>query len=142
MGDDQEIFIAFELTKFHETHYRGTVKKVLDELQQIREDGKLKGEITLVIAPGEDKEAKVASEAKGMGFDVSRDSEIKVDILQMCRTLESKVEMSEHELRMLMKSLFPSVPSYHINAVSRMAKKGKQESRMEGLLRRSGGIDF
>lgn len=111
-------------------------------MQTIREEGKLKGEITLVIAPGEDKVAKVANEAKGLGFDVSRDSEIKVDILQMCKTLDSQVEMSEHELRMLMKSLFPTVPSYHINAVSRMAKKGKRESRMDGLVRRSGGIDF
>jgi hypothetical protein len=41
----------------------------------LQEDGtKLKGEITLVIAPGQDVKSTQSSEAKGMGFDLNKDS--------------------------------------------------------------------
>jgi hypothetical protein len=102
----------------------------------------LKGEVTLVVGPGEDHEHKLAQDAKGEGFDIKKDSKVPADLLHMCKTLNSKVEMTEHELRSLMKDLFPDVPSYHINAVTRLAKQDGKESRLEGLLRRSGGIVF
>lgn len=38
------------------------------------EGGRLKGEVTIVIAAGEDVEGKMNAEAKGLGFDVSKDS--------------------------------------------------------------------
>lgn len=38
------------------------------------EGGRLKGEVTLVIAPGEDIDAKMNVEAKGLGFDITKDA--------------------------------------------------------------------
>ena len=39
------------------------------------DDGtKLKGEITMVISPGEDWQGSVNKEAKGMGFDMKKDA--------------------------------------------------------------------
>ena len=61
-------------------------------------------------------------------------------MLQTAQTLNSEVEMSESDLRELMKKLFITEPSYHINAVARLVKKGKSESRFEGLTRKTGGI--
>ena len=54
MGPKQQVFIALELTKKFESSYRGTVADVLGELEEKLEGTKLKGEVTLVIAPGDD----------------------------------------------------------------------------------------
>ncbi len=39
------------MTKLHEEYHRGPVTKVLEKINDIAEEGRLKGEITLVIAP-------------------------------------------------------------------------------------------
>lgn len=54
MGPGQKVFIAVELTKKFETHYRGRVEDVRRELEEKFEGSKLKGEVTLILAPGED----------------------------------------------------------------------------------------
>lgn len=44
-GSDRRIFIARELTKLHETLYRGSIKEVKEKLGE----GKIKGEIVVVV---------------------------------------------------------------------------------------------
>lgn len=44
-GSDRRIFIARELTKLHETLYRGTIKEVKEKLEK----GKVKGEIVVIV---------------------------------------------------------------------------------------------
>jgi len=44
--EDRRIFIARELTKLHETHYRGSAEKVL---HQLKEEKNLKGELVVII---------------------------------------------------------------------------------------------
>lgn len=44
-GDDTNVFVARELTKLHESLYRGTTKDVINELQS----GTIKGEIVVVV---------------------------------------------------------------------------------------------
>ena len=61
-------------------------------------------------------------------------------MISVAETLNGQVEMSEHELRELLKKVFSTVPSYHVNAVARLVKKGKQEGKFESLARRSGGL--
>jgi 16S rRNA C1402 (ribose-2'-O) methylase RsmI len=56
MGEKQQVFIGVELTKKFETHYRGPVAEVLKDLEDKVEGSKMKGEVTLVIAPCEDQE--------------------------------------------------------------------------------------
>jgi 16S rRNA C1402 (ribose-2'-O) methylase RsmI len=56
MGEKQQVFIGVELTKKFETHYRGPVGEVLKDLEDKVEGSKMKGEVTLVIAPCEDQE--------------------------------------------------------------------------------------
>jgi hypothetical protein len=80
------------------------------------------------------------AEAKGMGFDPKKDSQINVNLISVAEALNGQVEMSEHELRELLKKVFGTVPSYHINAVARLVKKDGKESKFEGLARRSGGL--
>ena len=54
MGEKQQVFIGVELTKKFETHYRGPVSEVLKDLEEKVEGSKMKGEVTLIIAPCED----------------------------------------------------------------------------------------
>lgn len=52
------------------------------------EGGRLKGEVTLVVAPGEDATGKLHAEAKGLGFDISKDSQVNVSMLSVAETLD------------------------------------------------------
>ena len=45
LGGDRRIFVARELTKLHETLYRGTIKKVIKRLS----DEVIKGEIVVIV---------------------------------------------------------------------------------------------
>lgn len=44
-GDDKRVFVAREMTKLHETLYRGTIEEVIKRLS----DGVIKGEIVVVV---------------------------------------------------------------------------------------------
>jgi len=129
MGPQQQVFIAVELTKKFETSYRGPVAEVRVELEEKLEGSKMKGEITLVVAPGDDQEEYMAEVAKGTGFDPKRDSKLTINIIEVAKALNSQVEMGEAEFRSLMKSVFPQVPSYHLAAVVRIVRKDGKESR-------------
>lgn len=59
LGDDHEVFVGCELTKLHEAHYQGSLRTVFDQLAQKSEGSRLKGEVTLVMAPGPDMDAEV-----------------------------------------------------------------------------------
>ncbi len=48
-GADKKIFIARELTKMHETLYRGTISDVKEELAGTETSNKVKGEIVVVV---------------------------------------------------------------------------------------------
>jgi 16S rRNA (cytidine1402-2'-O)-methyltransferase len=45
-GPDHRVFVVRELTKLHETHYRGSLSEVRDQLNQ---EGSIKGEIVVVV---------------------------------------------------------------------------------------------
>ncbi len=46
VGPDRQVVVGRELTKMHETYYRGTVREVIQKL----EDGVVKGEFVVVLA--------------------------------------------------------------------------------------------
>jgi 16S rRNA (cytidine1402-2'-O)-methyltransferase len=46
VGPDRQVVVARELTKIHETYYRGTVREVIQQLQH----GVIKGEMVVVLA--------------------------------------------------------------------------------------------
>jgi 16S rRNA (cytidine1402-2'-O)-methyltransferase len=53
-GPSHHVFVGQELTKFHENHYRGEARQVLNELTKTLEAStmlKLYGELTLVVSP-------------------------------------------------------------------------------------------
>ena len=51
-GNFHEIFVARELTKLHERHYRGTVLDIIREMEREKAEGhSMLGELTIVIAP-------------------------------------------------------------------------------------------
>ena len=82
----------------------------------------------------------MAEIAKGTGFDPKRDAKLTVNIIEVAKSLNNQVEMGESEFRELMKSVFPSVPSYHLSAIVRIVRKDGKESRQERLARLVGGL--
>lgn len=48
--------------------------------------------------------------------------------------------MSEFELRELLKKVFTTVPTYHIQAVTRLIKKGEGVGKMDRLASKVGGL--
>lgn len=92
------------------------------------------------MAPGLDYQQELEKEAKGTGFDPLKESEVSCNLLKVAQTLDKQIEMSEMELRDLLKKLFPGLPSYHLTTVTRIVKKDGKESRLERLSRITGGI--
>ena len=78
------VFIAQELTKLHEKHYRGTALEVLNKLKQEDQDkGKIYGEITIVISPFVRETTKTS---------------IEIDMLHLIKTLKNHVEAKPENL--------------------------------------------
>jgi len=92
-----------------------------------------------VISPGVSDEQIAGETMKKEGFE-KKDLNVNVNMLRVAESLNSQVDMSESELRGLLKQIFETAPSFHINSVARLAKKGKKESRMEKITRMSGGL--
>lgn len=75
------------MTKMHEAQYRGHVSKLYSDLQEIHEGNKIKGEVTIVIAPAVGEDETLFERQAGSGFDPLRDAEIKCNILTVARNL-------------------------------------------------------
>ena len=99
----------------------------------------MKGEITLVIAPGVESDNFLGDQLKKEGFD-KKDASVTVNMLRVAETLNNSIDMSEADLRELLKKVFETAPTYHINSIARLVKKGKNEGRFERLSRISGGV--
>ena len=113
----------------------------MTELQEKSDGARLKGEITMVVAPGISEEIELQKIAKGTGFDPQRDTIQKVDAIQIAKNLQQKVEMGDSDFRDLLKSIFPEMPSYHIDALVKIAKKKeRKEPVMDRLTRIAGGV--
>ena len=124
-GPDHEVYVGVELTKKFEAHYRDSVDRVIERLSELREESRLKGEISVVLSPfQEDQEYQDILKAEK--FNPNKDGIIKVNIMKVAERLNEQVEMHEGEFRDLLGSLFPEIPSYHIGTVVRLSRKGKQ----------------
>ena len=56
-GPKHMVYVGIELTKKHEQHIRDTVERVIEQLEEAIDGSRIKGEVTLVLAPSEhDKE--------------------------------------------------------------------------------------
>ena len=95
----------------------------MEELVAKSDGNRLKGEITMVIAPGTSEELELEKITKGTGFEPNRDSIQKVNAIEIAKNLEAKVEMGDSDFRDLLKSIFPEMPSYHIDALVKIAKR-------------------
>ena len=76
-----------ELTKKHETHYRGKVSDLFEELEQKWEGSRVKGEVTIVIGPFHDVDEEYQQFLKGSGFDPEKDAMQRVNVLETARQL-------------------------------------------------------
>ena len=72
---------------------------------------------------------------KSGGFDPKKDAVVKIDLLKVAQKLNESVEMSDHDFRVMLKDIFDSVPTYHINQIVKVVKKGNKEYRFERLSR-------
>ena len=59
-GDERHASVSRELSKRFETTYRGTLQALVDELSQ----GEVRGEVVVVVAPGEKKAPDFTAQAK------------------------------------------------------------------------------
>ena len=59
-GSDRQASVSRELSKRFETTYRGTLQDLVSELSQ----GEVRGEVVVVIAPGEEKDPDFAAQAE------------------------------------------------------------------------------
>jgi 16S rRNA (cytidine1402-2'-O)-methyltransferase len=93
LGSNREVVIARELTKIHEEFIRGTVAEVLERLKE-RE---LKGEITLLIGPGEG--APEAGESKTLAARLAEIvAEQKLDEKSALKVLAKERGLSKSEV--------------------------------------------
>lgn len=113
----------------------------MEDLSLKSEGSRLKGEVTMVIAPGASEELEMQRIVKGTGFDVQRDAIQKVNVIEIAKQLESAVEMADDDFRDLLKSIFPEMPSYHIDGLIKIAKKGqRKQNNVDRISKLVGGI--
>ena len=135
-GKEHEVYVALELTKKNESHFRDAVGKLIEHFEAVTEGSRLKGEATIVIGPYANEKTDTKD------FDPLRDSSINVDLLELATRLNEEVEMSEGEFRSLLKSLFKSsnLATDQLNAVVRLVKRQGKKKRMETIMERVGGF--
>ena len=101
----------------------------------------MKGEITMVVAPGTSEELEMRRIVKGTGFDTQRDSIQKVNAIEIAKQLEAKVEMADEDFRDLLKAILPEMPSYHIDALVKIAKQPKRkQNTVDRISKVIGGV--
>ena len=142
-GPDHQVYIGMELTKRNEAHYRDTVSRVREHLEQVSEGTRLKGEVTMVLAPWRrEDEEEYREMLRSSTFDPNRDAQVRVDLVQIAERLNNEIEMSEGEFRSLLQALFAgnNVPSYHLKTVVRMVRSNGKKRRADIVAARLGGI--
>ena len=91
-GANHEVYIGVELTKMHERHYRDTVSRVREAIENESEGSRFKGEVTLIIAPYTDGIGKESEKIlKAGGFDIKRDSQVKIDLVSVASKINEQV---------------------------------------------------
>ena len=131
--------MALELTKMNETHYRGEVSKVREEIEAKIEGSRLKGEVTIVIAASQNEELEDAKAYKGSGFNPVRDAQLNINAIDTARTLHNEIDMSDKEFRQLLKKVFPDMPGFHIEALIGLVKEKERPERLISKLERLTG---
>jgi len=140
-GPTHQVYVGMELTKRYEQHIRDTVIRVRQHLEQAFEGRRVKGEVTMIIAPWVDEEMEEQKDIqRGAYFDAKRDAVVKTNILTLAERLHGEVEMHDSEFRDLLKKLFPELPTAHIHSVVRTVKQGKKPKRFGVILDRVGGV--
>ena len=115
------------------------MERVRSHLETSYEGSRLKGEVTVVISPGQDTDELEAT-LRGQKFDPNRDAQVRINILDIARRLNEEVEMGEKDFRNLLKTLFPDVPSYHLRTIARMIRQGGRKYRTDVISERVGGF--
>ena len=115
--------MGLELTKLHERHLRDSVKRVREQLAAETEGARLKGEVTLVLAPFAAPDTEADQALRASGFDARRDGRVQLDLISVAKRLNERVEMSEPEFRQLMRHVFDGVPAYHLNQIVRLVRQ-------------------
>lgn len=83
-GSKHEVYIGVELTKRHEKHYTGEVLKIREQIENENEGSRIKGEVTMVLAPYDSIEQKEQEAIlKKGGFDPKRDVNLKIDVMKV-----------------------------------------------------------
>lgn len=142
-GADHLVYIGMELTKLNEAHYRDTVSRLREHLEQVSEGTRLKGEVTMVLAPWRrEDEEEYREMLRSSSFNPNRDAQVRVDLVKLAERLNEEIDMSEGEFRSLLQTLFAGekVPSYHLKTIVRMVRSNGKKKRTEVIADRLGGV--
>mmetsp|Transcript_45563 Transcript_45563/g.33311 ORF Transcript_45563/g.33311 Transcript_45563/m.33311 type:complete len:94 (-) Transcript_45563:277-558(-) len=82
-GAEHEVYIGMELTKLHERHFRDTIERLKENIEHEFEGRRLKGEVTMVVAPFR------AEEEEEVEFESNKEAE---EELNKAGTLGKKLE--------------------------------------------------
>jgi 16S rRNA (cytidine1402-2'-O)-methyltransferase len=97
-GKEVRVYLGVELTKLHEKNIRGTVKEIIDKLENM--DKVLKGEVTIVVE-GQKLTDEELEERKTV-----REFNREVNIITAVKYLVDEYGIPNKEIRKIMKNAF------------------------------------
>ena len=124
-GPEIEVYIGIELTKLHEQNLRGTVKELIDKIEDM--DTVLKGEVTMVIQGQKLTEEDI--EAKSQLKDFNRE----VNVIDSITYMLKNIVASDNQIRKILKH------SFHWN--NHEVDKIMQTIKFKGLKKRDTILD-
>lgn len=81
------VYIGMELTKKHEQHFRDTVERVMEQLVDQNDGQRIKGEITMVLAPWKEDDEYIKL-TRGYQFDPEKDGRLNCNVLDIAKKLD------------------------------------------------------
>jgi 16S rRNA (cytidine1402-2'-O)-methyltransferase len=113
-GEEHEVYLGAELTKMHERHYKGTIKKIREKLRQ--PEMSYKGELTVVI--------------EGLGYERGADlfiddGQVTIDAEELGRVLNDNIDLPDKDFKRIMR-LVTGLNQVQIGAILRKIKPKKR----------------
>jgi 16S rRNA (cytidine(1402)-2'-O)-methyltransferase len=127
-GQSQIIAIAFELTKFHELYYRGTVKELYEKLSEEEKGRALKGEVTLMIAPYlPDYNQELRQKVGGEEQDLTTRFSVNIDDLTIY--LKKKLEASDKDIANMVCDILKVHKNKAMTHISRIREEERRSKK-------------
>jgi len=126
-GEKQQIAIAFELTKLHETLIRGTVRELYEKLGEEEKLRSLRGEITLMIAP---YTPQFNLDLRDNQDNSNDDGIYNINALELATILKDKLDASDKDIASLMCDILKIHKNKAMNYIANLRSNAKKEKKL------------